>query len=442
MFHIVVVDRSAEQRIRLVNELSAHFARQGLAEALVPSISLRPIAPEELCVAEPPDLLIVGASVISPHMNEVRSIRADFPSAGLFLFAEPSWPTIERTELAARLGVDQIVTADEPMLSVVRRIVMRVQRALPTHRGRLVLVVGGKGGGGVTSVAAGFAEACSERCSRVALVDCDWETQELSRFLCKAPSLNHSLHEFLRTPSFRLTCEVDQLLVPVWDEDLSLLLLPPPPNNPAFASGGRAILSGFHDLFQRLDGAFDLTVVDVGRAHGPVLDLMCKLADTVLFVLSSDPAAICSGIERIFSLRQKLGQETKLRVLQNLATGHHSVLSSLRKEFVRASGVSKDQLLTTVIPWSRRGARWPMSGQTIFSLGGRAMDCAFREVVDAVLNRAHRQTAWATLCARLGLGLLTRPAPMSDSATGLSGTTSDSGRGTKLMLPQGALTMP
>ncbi len=381
MFKIVVLDRSAESRNRIVERISEILA-EGVQEFhFIPRVSLKPLTLEELKFNGTPDVCIVGSEIVEEDITELGRIRKLVPDAALLVKLPASFSSLTSVEQLARMGVDDFITEELSSRAFLQRIILLSQKKPTPHHGKLVLVSGGKGGVGVTSVAAGIAETLINNGKKVVLVDLDFETQDLSRFLQARPFLNENL-QLLIDQSFSITEEsVRDCLVQIWGDEPNLLVMPPFPEGRNIYENINKVVRVLLAVFEQLDSMCDCVVVDSGAATGPLLEMLYRIADRVVYPVTNDPAALYASVDRVSKMKLVMGETATFSIVENELSTCGLTGAVVREEFNRASAMTADQWAPEAIPFCKRGARWPGSGATIVGQGRDVVTQAFSSLV-------------------------------------------------------------
>lgn len=391
MLTLYVVDRSAEARTCLAARINAFLQADLSASAFLPQLSVKPLAVEELKFHSAPDICIIGDEVVAQDICEVGRIRKLMSDAALFVRLTPALQEMAIVEQLARFGVDDVLAVDASPQDFLRKLVLLSRRKRKARSGKLIVIASGKGGVGVTSLAAALGEALAARGGRCVLLDFDFETQDLSRFLQARPFLNENL-QLLFAGSCPVTQEtVEQCLVPVWEESSDIYCMPPFPETAALydlqASEARVLLS----VLEVLDALFSFVVVDVGCAKGTMLRSLLRVADALLFVVNNDPASLYASVDRLAQCRAWLAPDAELALIENASQRRGLSHAFMRREFEAAAQLSGPQRFLR-IPACSAGGRWPASGGTLYSRGGRAVARAVQEAAD-LLNPPEKARA-------------------------------------------------
>jgi len=278
------------------------------------------------------------------------------------------------------MGVDDILTEEISSRSFLQKLILLSKRAGPEHQGRLIVVHSGKGGAGVTTLAAGIADTIVDTGKKVILVDLDYETQDLSRFLQVRPFINENLQSVIDQSTLITAESVRECLTQVWADEPNLHMLTPfPETSEVYENTGRLIRI-LLSVFEQLDLLADCVIIDAGAASGPLLEMLYRIADRVIYTVTNDPAALYASVDKIRKLRSLMGQTADVVLLENHTSSSGLNGKMLIDEFNRATGFKTCNWAADSLPYTKKGARWPGSGATIGKQGGEEVDFALREL--------------------------------------------------------------
>ncbi|MEZ4753893.1 MAG: AAA family ATPase [Bdellovibrionota bacterium] len=382
MLRVYVVDASAEGRNKIIKILGDLLENNPQNEEYIPPVSIKPLAKQELKFNESPDICIVGQELLSEDLAELGKIKKIFPNASHLAFISEVHNNLADIEHLARMGADDVFTDDLDAYQLLKRIVLLSRKSSRDKSGKLILLDSGKGGMGVTSIAAGLGEALSYYGRRTLLIDFDLETQDLSRFMHARPYVNENLQSLL-TKNRPVTQEfVEQCYTQIWEDHDLLFHLAPPPDTDIFydpRSGGvRLLLS----ILEILDKSFDCIIVDIGSVRGTFKRTLYRLADSVVYLINNDPASLYASVDQLSRALGWMAPDAQLKVLENSPSPFGLGSKLLRKEFLRAVKLDESQVFETAIPHCKQARRWPGSGASLFSQGKDQV----RRVLDDLLT--------------------------------------------------------
>ena len=383
MLRIVVVDRSAESRNRLVSRISDVLEQAALQSEFVPRISIRPLGLEELTLNDSPDICVVGEEIVTNELTDIASVRAKLPNSSIVVCTNKPLTHLATIEQLARLGADDLMSVDVESEELIKRMILLARKKRHERRGLLVMVSSGKGGLGVTSIVAGLGEALASRGKKVVLVDFDTQTQDLSRFLLVRPYINENL-QLLFSRSRPVTFEfLSECLVPLWPESSNFYCMPPLPDSDDLYEGSQNHSRTLLSILELLDEQFDVVLVDCGDLRGAMHRSLARVSDHLLYIVGNDPASLFASVDQLNRLRAASDPEARLLVVQNAPERRGLQNRLLIEEFSRAARLKPEEFLTTAIPCCPVGHRWPGSGATIYSLASTALSTALDRVLKA-----------------------------------------------------------
>jgi MinD-like ATPase involved in chromosome partitioning or flagellar assembly len=416
MLRLVVVDSTAESRNRLAGKVTRYLDTDLRDVDLLPRISLKPLALQELKFHAAPDICIIGPELVSKDLGAVASVRKLLPETPIVVALAAGSENLATIEHLALLGVDDTITDTTSAHEFFKKIILLAKRQKKAKAGKLILVDSGKGGIGVTSVAAGLCEMLLDGVRKIALVDLDFETQDLSRFLQARPFLNENLQ--LLFDGTRPVTEdfVEQCLVPLWEKEDRAWCVPPCKESEDLYNREAAYSRTLLSVLEILDDSFDCVIVDAGSARGAMLKALYRVADHVVVLVNNDPATLFAVAERVRSLRGQMAPNAQVTVVEN-GSGHAGLSSEvLKREFCQAAGLSDSEWFDRSLPFFAHGSRWPASGDTLVSTGSESLMRAFEALTGALGFHAERATEspfliqargkfgalFARICTRLG----------------------------------------
>ncbi len=381
MLKIVVLDSSAESRTRITQRLNQVFQSDLSDLDLLPNLSVKPLALRELKFNAAPDICIVGEEISAQDSVQIAEVRKLFPHSAILVNLAPSaLKSLALVEQLVRFGADDVFSSEIGPQDILRKIVIWARKSGPKRKGKLVLFDSAKGGTGITTVVAALGEVLLEQGKKVLLLDLDFDTQDLSRFLQAKPFVNENLQLLLDAERPVSQEFVLQCLTIVWADE-ELYCMPPAPDserlNELSTAHSRILLS----LLEVIDGEFDCVLVDVGSARSALLRLLYRVADKVVLLLNNDPATLYSSVDRIGKIRAHLASNSDILILDNASSKNGLPNHLLRREFNRAANMEDANWSSSSVPFCRQGSRWPGSGSTLATLGKAANTRALQSLL-------------------------------------------------------------
>jgi MinD-like ATPase involved in chromosome partitioning or flagellar assembly len=378
MIQVAVLDLSAEARSKLSERVTSFLFQGGKHPALLSQVSVRSVSLQEIKYQSPPDMCIVGQGIIDSEIGELKRIRELWPSSFVWAQLAPR-SDLDAFQEIIHLGAHDAFFGELVEESFLRRLILLLKTERRSQIGTLIVVDSGKGGLGVTTTVAALGSKLYEAGHKVALIDLDTETQDLSRFLRVRPFVNESLQLLLSQSRPVMQEFVDQCLVPL-SEDKRFVCMPPPPDQEGLYDVRSPALSSYGNTVHAVLSSHDIALVDVGGMKGPFLKSLYRNANKVLFVMGSDPASLHASVDKIRRLLTHVSAETELLVVENVAARRGLPSAFLRDEFLRHTLLDAAKWCSCAIPYSPEGARWPGSNDTLFQLGGKKIKSAFTAI--------------------------------------------------------------
>ncbi len=382
MISIVVVDKSAESRSVIINALNECFSIDPAQLNFFPRLSIKPLAPEELKFHSVPDICIVGPKLLLEEIVVLSKIRKLLPGTSILVRVTGLLDSLSMVEHLARLGADDILPEDISPQELLRKIILHARNAGRAKSGKLIIIDSGKGGLGVTSLAAAFGELGLEHGKKVLLVDLDFDTQDLSRFLQVRPFLNENLGSLLNQQKPVVQELVEECLTKVWADEERLYAMPPALDCEEIHDSRSSALRSMISVFEILDGLFDAVIVDSGNVRGVFRKTLYRIADNLIFVVANDPASLYASAGRIGEGLASMSPSSKLTLLQNGPKKYGLPSGLMQSELCRATKLKQGVFSHVAVPFSESASSWPGSGGTLFSRGGRTISRALRAIAD------------------------------------------------------------
>lgn len=380
MLKIVVVDESAESRTRLVQELCS-LLRGDVELDLLPQVSISSAALEELRYsARPPHICVVGREIVTQDVARVGAIKRIVEKSALFVALPYGKTDFETSEALARLGADDVLMPDTTPAEFQRKILFSARKLIRAEEGVITLFDSGKGGLGVTTLVAACGDALSHAAQSTVMVDFDVETQDLSRFLRARPFINEPLHLILNGHSPATRDYIDECVVKLWDDTVATGCVPPPPESDKLYDPHGGMARPLVATIQALASTYSNVLIDIGSLKGPLLRSLYRVANRVVLLMNNDPATVFASTEKLNRLRAETAPDARLVVVANAPQKGALPSSTLREAFRTGSEIQASEW-GPEIPYSKSGARWAASGETLFSLGDTDIESSINELL-------------------------------------------------------------
>ncbi len=383
MIRIVITDSTAESRTNLVSTINEFLKADISALEILPQISVKPVSPQELKFVGKIEICVIGEKLIKENISEVSKIRKLLPDAVILISTSDDFSDIGTIEKLVRLGADDTISSQTSPEEFLKKLIIFCKAKKRTGKSNFILVDSSKGGLGVTSIAAGLSECISRSGKSVALLDFDFESQDLSRFLQVRPYINENLQLLLDqnrsvTHEFVEECLFD---VDIEKNDGRFSVMPPVAEQDALYDGSSTYSRSLVSILELLDSNFDYIIVDSGELKGAMLRTIYKVSDFVLFVVSNDPASVYASASKIKKIKSMLSAQSNFLVLENASDVNGLSSKILRNQLSEATGIENEEWIETAIPFCKSARTWPGSGLSMFEHGSP-------KVVAAILKMA------------------------------------------------------
>ncbi len=383
MLRIVVVDQSAEARGSLTRLVTSAFETSDAELTLLPQISLKSLTFDELRFHGAADIVILGPELVQRDLTLIGSVHKLLPATPLVVRVPDTLTKLTIIEQVARFGADDIwlptVTAGE----VLRKIIILSRRSRVTKSGKLIIIDSGKGGIGVTSLTAALGESLALHGKKTVLIDCDVDSQNLTRFLQVRPCINENLQQLVDGQRPLTQEGVEQCVSQVWGDFPNLFCLAPVLDAEKLMAGTGASVRLFLSVLEILDSLYDCVVVDVGVARGALLRTLYRVADSVIFPVGSDPATLFVASDRIARATSHIAPDAEMKVVYLNTDGGNLKPKVVHEELLRATRLQGSQLAVVTVPYDASARRWPASGTTLYGCGGRALKKSIDQLLAA-----------------------------------------------------------
>lgn len=325
----------------------------------LPTISLRGCACNEALTVKEAEIVIISPELSRAEGANLKLLRNAIPNAMMAAIVRDDDFVLIDTLL--HQGIDEILELNITITSVFKLIFKLQQRTNQPSSGKLILVDSPKGGVGVTTITAAMGDFLSGERKRVALVDLDHQTQDLSRFLGITPILNDNLSLLLNGNKPLLSEFINDCCTPLWH---SSSIITPPPSEALHSSIAQR---RFPEIIDRLTDLYEYVIVDCAAHDLAALRPLYQRADQILLTVSADHSLFHATLEKI----RRLAQEPHLKAGISLIENNYTVpsISSrfFRAELSRYSFTKHCNWCPDPIPFSPSARCWPGTKQTFLA---------------------------------------------------------------------------
>lgn len=237
-----------------------------------------------------------------------------------------------------------------------------------TREGKVIAVTHAKGGVGATSVAAALAEVCSVYNRRTLLWDLDVETRDLSRALTVNGIEAKVVSAWVNGSREISRDSLKDALIPI-SSDVSVLM---PPDRMAESmdlvchTDGMGLVQRILELSRVL---FDTIIIDTSGRMGPATGALLRGADIVLIVVDDTILGLTAVDLYLSFVKTLVGTTDRIVFLVNPYSGSMLGVDQIAAELEPAHRLGEAPWRLPPIPNDPKGALWPGSGRTLYSMG-------------------------------------------------------------------------
>lgn len=393
MIRISVLHSSAEARNKLVHRLRELTTENPSELEILPRLEYRPVSLGEIKYNQLPDICIIGSQMALEDQSSIANIKATLGKTAIVVALEDDHSNLQTVDRLLRHGADDTFSLTSASEDFLKRLITLTREAPPLHSAKLVLVDSGKGGLGTTTITALVGDLLHREKKEVCLIDCDYRSQDLSRFLQAAPFINSQLQNMLEGARPVTEEFVGQALVNVWEGSTNVWLMPPPPDSEALLDPHSNYARIFLNIIESISQQVDFIVADISPIHGPIQRTFYRAANTVCYVVDNDPASIYASVDQIESKSNLLSPHAEVMLIQNKHTRYGVRTETLRRQLSQILSRTEIKWSGQPIPVCHSGARWPASGDSFISLASTKAKKACKSIVDSLLDAPKNSTA-------------------------------------------------
>jgi MinD-like ATPase involved in chromosome partitioning or flagellar assembly len=377
----MVTGARPKERERLQDLVTRMVSSESAYKYLQERVDVTACAVTDWSFPQAPDAIFVGKGLVSEGHEALHSLRRTYKQA--LILAEVEDASVERLQDALASGAGNVFSESDPDHVLLKNIVVGLERARPRKRATLLVVDGGKGGIGCTTVAAGIAATLAERGLDVGLLDMDYESQDLTRYLAVKPFMNEPL-DLLLAGVVRSGLEpVSQSVSPV-DGFETLSVAAPAARYENLLRGDLGVWSRMKEFLEVVNSLKDVLILDVSTLPRYVARKFYEVSDGVVYVVSLNPATVHSALARIRSVVGDNSDFFEITLACVEPPSHRLRVGEVQREFARQITLGKAGWTTDVIPFDPRLAFWPGSSRNLLEVCrprfARAMEALCMEV--------------------------------------------------------------
>lgn len=362
MIRVGIVDLTAESRAQIAESFTSFLQSERVQSHWLPQINVHPISLHQLPFHDIPDICLLGPELCEGEISEIKKIRTIIPQATILALLSPGVDALQKYESLVSQGVDDVIAFERASDQIFKAILNFERSRKKNNEGECILVDSGKGGVGTTTIVAALGEQLLLEDKRVAVIDLDFVTQDLTRFLRVKPHTNEALEMLLHGARPLIQEFVAQCMTQVWEgEDRFLCVSPVVHMQEDVLLGGKD-LQLFHRIIRLIRGMVDAVVIDLAGWPGEFARSFYRVASKIIYVTSNDPAGFHASIERLRQLYVSVAAETEIILLQNQVALGGLPEEFMRDQLIRFSPIPEEKFSIIYVPLCKGARRWAGSG--------------------------------------------------------------------------------
>ena len=328
------------------------------------------------------DVLVLGSGLGDRATALARQAVSMVPWLHIIMFVTDEAYGGGAFRAAHSVGVRKVFPDSASPLDFLQELVAihaEFRREGRTRDGRVIAVTHAKGGVGATSIAAALAEVCSVNHRRTMLWDLDVETRDLSRSLTVNGAEAKVVSAWVNGTREISRQSVLDALIPI-SSDVSVMM---PPDRMAESmdlvchTDGMQIAQRIVELGRIL---FDVIIVDTAGRMGPATGAILRSADIVLVVMDDTILGLTAVDLYLSYIKTLVGGTDKIKFLVNSYSGSLLDVNQIAAELEPAHHLGPEPWALPQIPQDAKGATWPGTGRTFYSMGQKST----RQAMDAL----------------------------------------------------------
>jgi cellulose biosynthesis protein BcsQ len=390
---LACVDKTASDRLKLQGHFNSAFESCRDAIGHMAAVDFIPLSKEEalltsLVPSKSKDHrnssafegLIIGPGYSIDELISVssnfRGVYAALPIFALIVPENFSLRTLRRLE---KLSVEVFVT-DDSAARLVHSVFRAGSRPSNQPDGKLISLVSGKGGVGVSTIAGGLAHAAKALGHSAIIIDLSEQGALFHYLQCdkwQSTDYRTAIIDRINIASTQI-----QKLIVEAPNGIKLLL------PPAGASDVREMwlrnpqsVETTLILIDALREQFDLVLVDFGHAEGLLPFSILAKSDVRLVVTSNEPASVHLTQEKLIEL-DNLPSQARTIIFVNLLLDYSLIASDI-EDFLSTQKSFKSFEITSMQK-DLKGAGWIGTGNTIYTEGSFIIQEQLKELVNCL----------------------------------------------------------
>lgn len=381
--NIACVDKTAADRLHLQKRLEDAYEYSRKTVGHISILRLYPASKEEVVLHTPPDLIFIGPGFAFEEAFRVcRDLSKEFPNTVLFLFLPPELYTL-RTLRRFQRFCSEIFSTEEAPTRLVHRLTT-FEHSAKRKSGKLITLLGVKGGVGTTSIVSGLAHAAQGLGYSAVILD-----------LSEAGSLvQYMFSRRWHSPDFSATL-IDGLIP---DQALVERCIEVAPNGihlflpPSGGMDVRELWLRHSERFEIsltivdiLKDLYEIVLVDCGGTEGILRFALGTRADRKVLISSNEPASV-HLLGTKFSQEAHTPGDAQISILIN-ELWEKALCKQDIEEFLSLNSDSpKSFSLLSPLLFDAQGRNWVGTGNTFYTESKPATQIQLERIIATLLH--------------------------------------------------------
>lgn len=328
------------------------------------------------------DIVVLGSGLGERAVVVARQVNSAAPWIQIIMFVTDEAYGGGAFRAAHSVGVRKVFPDSCGPLDFLQELVAihaEFRREGRAKEGKVISITHAKGGVGATSIAAALGEVGSVYNRRTLIWDLDVETRDLSRSLTVSGAEAKIVSAWVNGSREISRESLKDALIPV-SSDVSVLM---PPDRMAESMDLVCHTDGMQIVQRVLELArvmFDVVIIDTGGRIGPATGTILRGSDTVVIVIDDTILGLTAVDLYLTFVKTLVGDSDRLAFIVNGFTGNYLSAAQIAAELEPAHSLGEYPWRMPLVPTDTKGAQWPGSGRTLYSLGSRNLRYTLEKV--------------------------------------------------------------
>jgi cellulose biosynthesis protein BcsQ len=368
---LLIVDKTTEAQARCAKRIES-FSRGDL-EML--DLKVKLVSDKDFTDrASDADVVVIGSGMGEAGLALAHQANTLSPRPQLIMFVTDDVYGGGAFRLAHSAGVRKVFPEGGSPLDFLQELVAintEFRREGRTHEGKVVVVAHAKGGVGATSVVAALADVCGQYGRRTLIWDLDVETRDLSRALKVSGDEARVISSWVNGEQEINRDSLRTAVIPI-SNDVAVLTTPDrlaESMDLVCHTESMAIAERVAEV-ARADN--DVVIIDTAGRLGPATGALVRNADIVLVVIDDSVLGVTAVDLFLSFVKSVVGSPERICFLVNAPSGTISSVEQIAGELEPSHRLGDRPWRLPPLLRDSKGAQWPGSGKTLYSMGGKA----------------------------------------------------------------------